>query len=30
MEEEGHIAMVQLALERTPTGQVDWGRVFGD
>lgn len=29
-EEEGHIAMVQLALERTPAGQVDWGRVFGD
>jgi rubrerythrin len=29
-EEEGHIAMVQLAMERTPTGQVDWGRVFGD
>lgn len=30
MEEEGHIAMVQLALERTPDGKVDWGRVFGD
>jgi len=30
MEEEGHIAMVQLALERTPAGSVDWGRVFGD
>jgi rubrerythrin len=30
MEEQGHIAMVQLALERTPTGHVDWGRVFGD
>jgi rubrerythrin len=29
-EEEGHIAMVQLALERTPQGGVDWGRVFGD
>lgn len=29
-EEEGHIAMVQLALERTPTGQVEWARVFGD
>jgi len=29
-EEEGHIAMVQLALERTPPGRVDWGRVFGD
>jgi rubrerythrin len=30
MEEEGHIAMVQLALERAPVSQVDWGRVFGD
>ena len=30
MEEQGHIAMVQLALERTPSGKVDWGRVFGD
>ena len=29
-EEQGHIAMVQLALERTPDGHVDWGRVFGD
>jgi len=29
-EEEGHIAMVELALERTPDGHVDWGRVFGD
>ena len=29
-EEEGHIAMVQLAMERTPQGSVDWGRVFGD
>jgi rubrerythrin len=30
MEEQGHIAMVQLALERTPAGKVDWSRVFGD
>jgi rubrerythrin len=30
MEEQGHIAMVQLAMQRTPTGKVDWGRVFGD
>ncbi|HZM33997.1 MAG TPA: ferritin family protein [Burkholderiales bacterium] len=30
MEEQGHIAMVQLTLERTPAGKVDWGRVFGD
>ena len=29
-EEEGHISMVQLALERTPPGRVDWGRFFGD
>jgi len=29
-EEDGHIAMVELALERTPGGRVDWGRVFGD
>jgi rubrerythrin len=29
-EEQGHIAMVQLALERTPAGKVDWDRVFGD
>jgi rubrerythrin len=30
MEEQGHIAMVQLALERTPAGKVEWARVFGD
>ena len=29
-EEDGHIAMVQLALERAPTGQVEWARLFGD
>jgi rubrerythrin len=30
LEEDGHIAMVELALERTPQGHVDGGRVFGD
>jgi rubrerythrin len=29
-EEQGHIAMVEQAIARTPEGRVDWARVFGD
>ena len=28
-EEQGHIAMVAQAIERTPDGRVDWSTVFG-
>ena len=28
-EEQGHIAMVAQAIERTPEGRVDWSTVFG-
>jgi len=30
LEEQGHIAMVERALERTPDVHVDWSTVFGD
>lgn len=30
LEEQGHVAMVERALERTPDVRVDWGTVFGD
>src|SRR5512134_3735751 len=30
LEETGHIAMVEQALERTPDAQVDWATIFGD
>jgi rubrerythrin len=30
LEEQGHIAMVKRALERTPDVRVDWSTVFGD
>jgi rubrerythrin len=30
LEEQGHIAMVEQALERTPDVRVDWTTVFGD
>ena len=29
-EEQGHIAMVERAIERTPDVRVDWSTVFGD
>lgn len=29
-EEQGHIAMVERAIERTPDVRVDWATVFGD
>ncbi len=30
MEEEGHIAMVEQAIAKTPDSQVDWTTIFGD
>jgi rubrerythrin len=30
LEEQGHIAMVERAIERTPDVRVDWSTVFGD
>jgi rubrerythrin len=30
MEEQGHIAMVEQAIQRTPDVRVDWTTVFGD
>jgi len=30
LEEKGHIAMVEQAIERTPDVRVDWTTVFGD
>jgi len=30
LEEQGHIAMVEQAIARTPDVRVDWTTIFGD